>query len=224
MSKSRPSIHILLAVSQAIIGEALRHLLEEQPDMRIVAETGEGKDIVRLVAATRPEVLILDLRMPGISGLEILSRLSTTARRVPVVVLASADDKDGIVQAFRLGVRGVVMKESTMNAFPAGIRSVIDGKYWVAGEACSNPAKGLRRLGTPSKLGTRKDTFGLTRRELDIISAIAAGYSNTEISKRYSISQNTVKHHVTNIFDKVGVYNRLELALFAIHHNLIRMA
>lgn len=222
MSKSRPSIHILLAVSQAIIGEALRHLLEQQADMRVVAETGEGKDVVRLVAATQPEVLILDFRMPGISCLEILSRLSATARRVRVMVLASAEDKDGIAQAFRLGVRGVVMKESSMNALPAGIRSVTDGKYWVAGEACSNPAKGLRQLGARSKPGTRRETFSLTRRELDIISAIAAGHSNTEISERFSISQNTVKHHVTNIFDKIGVYNRLELALFAIHHNLIR--
>ncbi len=222
MSKRRPSIHIFLAVSQAIIGEALRQLIEQQPDMQIVAQTGEGKEVVRAVIATRPEIVILDLRMPGVSGLEILNRLSATAQKVRVMVLATADDRDAIAEAFRLGVRGVALKESTMKALPAGIRSVTDGEYWIAGDACSNPAKELRRLGARSQVGTHIDTFGLTRRELDIISAIAAGRSNTEISARFSISQNTVKHHVTNIFDKVGVYNRLELALFAIHHNLIR--
>ena len=222
MSKSRPAIQILLAVGQNIIREALRHLLEQQPDMQIVAETGEGKDVVRLVIDTKPEVAILDLRMPGTSGLEILNRLSEPPKKVRILGLAAAEDRDGIAQAFRLGVRGIALKESTMKDLPAGIRSVTEGKYWIAGEACSSLGKGLVRLGSRSKGRTRKDAFGLTRRELDIISAIAAGCSNTEISERFSISQNTVKHHVTNIFDKVGVYNRLELALFAIHHNLIR--
>ncbi len=224
MSKSRPGIQILLAVGQHILREALRHLIEQQPDMRIVAETGEGRDVVRLLVDTKPEVAVLDLRMPGTSGLELLSRLSRPPRKVRLLVLAAEEDKDGIAQAFRLGVRGVALKESTMKALPAGIRSLSDGKYWIAGEACSSPRKGLGKLGARSKVGARKDAFGLTRREFDIISAIAAGHSNTEISERFSISQNTVKHHVTNIFDKVGVYNRLELALFAIHHNLIRKA
>lgn len=192
--------------------------------MQIVAETGEGKEAARLMAAARPEVAILDLRMPGISGLEILARLSAAARKVRIMVLAAAEDREGIAEAFRLGVRGVVLRESTLKAIPTGIRSVAEGKYWIAGDACTNPVKGLRGLGARSKAGAHKDTLGLTRRELDIISAIAAGHTNTEISRKFSISQNTVKHHVTNIFDKVGVYNRLELALFAIHHNLIRNA
>jgi two-component system, NarL family, nitrate/nitrite response regulator NarL len=224
MRKSRPSIDILLAVSQTIIREALRYLLEQQPDMQIVAETGDGREVVRLVINTRPEVAIIDLRMPGISGLEILSRLPATVKKVRVLVLATAEDKDRIVQAFRLGVRGVALRESTMNVLPAGIRSVAEGKYWIAGDTFSSPGKGLRRFGARSQAGARKEAFGLTRRELEIISAITSGHSNTEISERLSISQNTVKHHVTNIFDKVGVYNRLELALFAIHHNLIGRA
>jgi two-component system nitrate/nitrite response regulator NarL len=224
MRKSRPSTKILLAVSQTIIREALRYLLEQQPDMQIVAETGDGREALRLVTDTRPEVAIIDLRMPGISGLEILSRLPAPARKVRVLVLATAEDKERIVQAFRLGVRGVALRESTMNILPTGIRSVADGKYWIAGDTFSNPVKGLRSFGARSKAGAPKEAFGLTRRELEVISAIASGHSNTEISKRFSISQNTVKHHVTNIFDKVGVYNRLELALFAIHHNLVGRA
>jgi len=224
MRKSRRSIDILLAVNQAIIREALRYLLEQQPDMQIVAETGEGLEAVRLAADTKPEVAIIDLRMPGVSGLEILGRLLAAARKVRVLVLATAEDKDRITQAFRLGVRGVALRESPMNVLVSGIRSVADGKYWIAGDILSNPGKGLRKLGARSKAGARMKAFGLTTRELEIISAIASGHSNREISERFSISQNTVKHHVTNIFDKVGVYNRLELALFAIHHNLLGRA
>jgi len=224
MRKSRPSIHILLAVSQTIIREALRYLVEQQPDMQIVGETGEGREVARLAADTRPEVAIIDLRMPGISGLEILGRLAATACKVRVLVLATVEDKDRIVQAFRLGARGVALGESTMKVLLTGIRSVADGKYWIAGDTVSNPVKGLRKLSAKSKVGAHRKAFGLTRRELEIISAIASGHSNREISDRFSISQNTVKHHVTNIFDKVGVYNRLELALFAIHHNLVSKA
>jgi two-component system nitrate/nitrite response regulator NarL len=221
MRKSRRIIRVLLAVSQTIIREAMRSLLDQQPDIEVVGETGEGREVARLAVATKAEVAVVDLLMTGMSGLEILGRLAAQAKQARALVLATAEETGRIVQALRLGVRGVVLKESSMKDLPAGIRSVADGKYWIAGDVMANPAKGLRKLGARPKAGSRRQAFGLTGRELEIISAIASGRSNREISDRFSISQNTVKHHVTNIFDKVGVYNRLELALFAIHHNLV---
>jgi two-component system nitrate/nitrite response regulator NarL len=221
MRKSRRIIRVLLAVSQTIMREALRCFLDQQPDIQVVGETGDGREVARLAAAAKAEVAVVDLLMTGMSVLEILGRLPAQAKKVRAMVLAEAEEADRIVQALRLGARGVVLKESSMKGLPAGIRSVADGKYWIAGEAMTNPAKGLRKLGARPRAGSRRTAFGLTRRELEIISAIASGRSNREISDKFSISQNTVKHHVTNIFDKVGVYNRLELALFAIHHNLV---
>jgi two-component system nitrate/nitrite response regulator NarL len=221
MRKSRRIIRVLLAVSQTIIREAMRSFLEQQPDIQVVGETGEGREVARLAVTTKAEVAVVDLLMTGMSGLEILGRLPAQAKKMRALVLATAEETDRIVQALRLGARGVVLKESSMKGLPAGIRSVADGKYWIAGDAMANPTKGLRKLGARPKAGSRRKAFGLTGRELEIIAAIASGRSNREIADRFSISQNTVKHHVTNIFDKVGVYNRLELALFAIHHNLV---
>ena len=159
MRKSRPSIQILLAVSQTIIREALRYLLEQQPDMQIVGETGEGGRLPGLLPTPGPRSQSSICECRAFPGLEILGRLRGAASKVRVLVLATAEDKDRIVQAFRLGARGVALRESTMNVLPTGIRSVADGKYWIAGDTVSNPVKGLRSFGARSKAGAPKEGF-----------------------------------------------------------------
>jgi two-component system, NarL family, nitrate/nitrite response regulator NarL len=221
MHKASQQIRILLAESQAILREGLRHLLELEPDLEVVGETGDGGELARLVAETRPDVAIVDLRLPDIPGLPIPGDLAGTDRKVRILVLATADDREIVTEAFRLGACGVVLKESAADVLIRGIRGVMEGEYWVVDMATENPGQGLRDFPRMTETEPRPRTFGLTKRELEIVASVVAGYSNKEIAKRFVISEDTVKHHVTNIFDKLGVYNRLELALFAIHNGLV---
>jgi two-component system nitrate/nitrite response regulator NarL len=220
MQKATERIRILLAEGQAILREGLRHVLELEPDLEIAAETGDGREVFRLMAETSPDVAIVDLRLPGIPGLELLEGLSAGDTNPRILVLATADDKMISENAFNLGARGVVLKESAANVLIQGIRGVIEGKYWIGDRASETPPQGLKDFPWLAETEPRPRTFGLTKRELEIVATVAAGYTNKEIARKLVISEDTVKHHVTNIFDKLGVYNRLELTLFAIHHGL----
>ena len=196
-------------------------MLELEPDLEVAGETGNGSDLLRLIAETRPDVAVVDLRLPGISGLELLGDLAGADKKLRILVLATADDKEIVTEAFRLGARGVVLKESAAKVLIQGIRAVVEGEYWVGDQAAEAPGHGLRDFPRLTETEPRLTTFGLTKRELEIVAAVVSGYSNKEIAKKFLISEDTVKHHVTNIFDKLGVYNRLELALFAIHKGLV---
>jgi len=128
-------------------------------------------------------------------------------------------DETYVLRCLRAGARGYVLKESAEGELIAAIRAVMAGEYWVGPSRVSDLATALRGLADPPS-GIARKQFGLTPRELEIIGVILGGFSNNEIALRFSISEKTVKHHLTNIFDKLGVSNRLELALFALHHKL----
>ena len=221
MQRAIERIRILLAEGQAILREGLRHVLELEPDLEIAAETGDGREVFRLMAETSPDVAVVDLRLPGIPGLELLEGLTTGDNNPRILVLATADDKVIAENAFTLGARGVVLKESAANVLIQGIRGVIEGKYWIGDRASETLPRGLKDFPWLAEKEPRPRTFGLTKRELEIVAAVVAGYTNKEIARKLVISEDTVKHHVTNIFDKLGVFNRLELTLFAIHNGLV---
>ena len=125
-----------------------------------------------------------------------------------------------IVEALQLGARGVVLKDSATQLLLKAIHTVMSGEYWVGRESVSNLVQYLRTLMQSSNDEARQRKFGLTPRELEIVSAVVAGYSNKEIAEYFKISEDTVKHHLSNIFDKLGVSTRLELALFAVNQAL----
>jgi DNA-binding NarL/FixJ family response regulator len=152
----------------------------------------------------------------------VLRELSAAKIPVRTLLLTAAIDQGQIVQALRLGAYGVILKESTTQRLFDSIRCVMAGQYWVGRESVSDLVKALRSAGGPPDggAGLRTRDFGLTPREMEIVTLVVAGYSNPDIAQRCSISEQTVKHHVSNIFDKLGVSNRLELALFAVNHRL----
>lgn len=195
--------------------------MELEPDLRVTGETGDGREVLGLIAETKPEVAVIDLRLSGSSGLELLGDIARADKNIRIVVLATVDDKEVIREVFRLGARGVVLRESAAKVLIQSIRGVIEGKYWVGERLVEALDQELQGFLQPAGEDLRPRTFGLTKRELEVVATVVSGYSNREIAKRLMISEDTVKHHVTNIFDKLGVYNRLELALFAIHHGLV---
>jgi len=177
---------------------------------------------VKLVQQLKPDILLLDLAMPRHPGLEALRDLSRDSQSNPVrvILLTAAAEKHQIVEALQLGARGVVLKDSVTQLLLESIQTVMLGGHWVGRESVSNLMQYLTTQIQSSKEDARKQKYGLTPRELQVLSAVVAGYSNKEIAKHFKIAEDTVKHHLSNIFDKLGVSTRLEVALFAVNHSL----
>ena len=207
-------VRIAIADDHQIFRDGLRKLLESERGFEVVAEAADGIDAIRLAREVRPEVLLLDVTMPRMGGLETLSAPAVQATRV--ILLTAAIDPADLLRAVQLGARGVVLKESATRQLIEGIHRVMEGKFLIGSEVADDLAQALRQA------GTQKDKpYGLTPRELEIVEAITAGDSNRDIADRLDISLQTVKHHLTSVFDKTGTSTRLELALFAIRQGVV---
>jgi two-component system, NarL family, nitrate/nitrite response regulator NarL len=221
IKRSQQTIRIVIADDHPIFRDGLRRLLEAEPGLKVIGEASDGSDAVKLARQLKPDVMLLDLAMPRQPGLEALRDLSIGgANGVKVILLTAAAEKHQIVEALQLGARGVVLKDSATQLLLKSIHTVMAGEYWVGREAVSNLVQYLRMQMQASNEESRQKKFGLTPRELEIVSAVVAGYSNKEIAEYFKISEDTVKHHLSNIFDKLGVSTRLELALFAVNQGL----
>ena len=190
--------------------------------MKVIGEACDGTEAVKMARQLKPDIMLLDLAMPRMPGLEALREMSSgpASNSVRVILLTAAAEKKQIVEALQLGARGVVLKDSATQLLLKSIHTVMSGEYWVGRESVSNLVQYLRNLVQSSGEEAKQKKFGLTPRELEIVSAVVAGYSNKEIAEYFKISEDTVKHHLSNIFDKLGVSTRLELALFAVNQAL----
>jgi two-component system, NarL family, nitrate/nitrite response regulator NarL len=221
MAKKPSSCRVLIADDHATFRDSVRKLIESENGFSVAGEAGDGREAVTMTRELRPDVLLLDLAMPRRNGLEALRELASSCSPAHTIVLTAAINKVQLVEALRLGARGVVLKDSAIEVLPEALQSVMAGQYWVARETVGGLIEALRAVVSPAE--SRPDPkFDLTDRELDIVEAVVAGYSNKDIASQFSISEHTVKHHLSSIFDKSGVSSRLELALFALNHELVR--
>jgi DNA-binding NarL/FixJ family response regulator len=216
------TVKVLLADDDPIVRQAVRAVLEAAGGFAIVAEAEDGQVAADLVQKYSPDVLLLDLLMPRLPGLEALRALATTTTGVRILLLCSTITNKQVLEALQLGARGVVLKSKVMELVPA-IEAVLVGCYWIEGQNISNVVQVVERLSqTVRKELAPAKRYQLTGREIEIISLITQGCMNRDIAQSLAISEQTVKRHLTNIFNKVGMSNRLELALFAIEHGLVR--
>ena len=218
MSKS---IHILIADDHAMVRTGLRKVLEGEPDMKVVGEVADGEAALQATLQLNPDILLLDLAMPRMSGIQVLKDLAESTVQTKTILLTGSIERDQILESVRLGTRGVILKEAPAEVLVKCIRAVMAGELWMDHFAVSDLAHALRdKMNQPRTLRS-KDPFGLTPREVEIVAAILSGYSNKDIAEKLKISHQTVKNHLSAIFDKLGVSSRLELGLFATKHRVV---
>jgi len=210
-SMSSGPIRVLIADDHPVVRDGLRRILHSERDIEIVGEASNGSEVVKLVRQLKPDVLLLDLLMPNVSGLEVIRQIrNNNASRI--LVLTAVTDRKHLLEAVRLQAHGIVNKDAPVDTLLKSIRRIAAGEYWIGRELLAEAVRNTR--------GASAEKFGLSQRELEIVAVAATGASNKELADRLCISELTVKRHLTNIYEKVGVTSRLELALFAITHNL----
>ena len=218
--ESRP-VQILIADDDPIVRHVVRAVLGENAGCVVLGEAEDGRQACDMVAQHAPDILLLDLLMPHLPGLETLRQLTAGATGAHTILLCSAISNRQVLEALQLGARGVVLKHDVAELLPA-IEAVMAGKYWIRGKSVSNVVQVVDDLMRAGKESAGANRFRLTARELQIIALITQGYTNRDLAQALRITEETVKRHLTNIYNKVGMSNRLELALFAIEHSLAR--
>jgi two-component system nitrate/nitrite response regulator NarL len=225
MNKTQDAIRILIADDHPIFRHGVRQLLEAEPDFVVVGEAGDGTEVIEMVPRLRPDIVLLDLAMPRVAGMEALRELSVSpplnGPAPKIVLLTVAIEKKQIVEALQLGAHGIVLKDAAAQLLIKALHAVIAGQYWVGRELVGDLVQYLRRITPAAPAVKSEEAPQLTKRERQIVSSIVAGMTNREIAEKLAISEDTVKHHLSRIFDKVGVSHRLELAMFAVNNALI---
>jgi len=215
-------IRVLIADDHPIVRDGLRKLLSLEEDFQIVGEASDGCEVLDKVQELDPDVLLLDLRMPNLDGLSALQALQQTNKHTRVIVLTASEDKNEFVQAMKLGCSGIVLKQTAPELIVKSIRKVHGGEIWLDSHTT---AAVMRQFAAPGETGSSgsgksRERSPLSQREREIVQLVAQGYKNKEMAEKMFISEQTVKNHLHNIFDKLGVSDRLELALYAIHKGL----
>jgi len=222
MGKTRDAgepIRVVIADDHKILRAGVSQLLASELDFDVVGEAGDGAEAVALVRQLRPDVLLLDLAMPRMNGLDTIREL-TASCACRIVLLTAQIEKRQILEALQLGARGILLKQTAINLLFKCIRAVMNDEYWVDRASVADLVLAFRQSPQATAVPARKQ-FNLTPREMQVIARVVAGCPNKEIAQQFSISENTVKHHLSNIFDTLGVSNRVELALFATNHHLV---
>ena len=221
MEESPSTIDIVISDAHPIFREGLRKLLEAEPGLRIVGEAADGKETVRVVCELKPKILLLDLSMPEVTGLETLREVGKLRIQTRTIVVTGAIEKEQVIELLQLGAHGIILRHSALQLLLKSIRCVSNGQYWVGRESVSDLVHALRRMMTDVRTSEATRDFGISSREMQVVTHVVAGYTNKDLAGKLGISLQTAKHHLTNIFDKLGVSNRLELVLFAIDHGWI---
>jgi two-component system, NarL family, nitrate/nitrite response regulator NarL len=219
-------IRVAIADDHPIVRDGIKRLLALESDIDVVGEAGDGREILDVIQQTGADVLLLDLRMPNLDGLGALQTLQQTHKHVRVIILTASEDKNEFVQAMKLGCSGIVLKQTAPELIVKSIRKVHAGEIWLDSHTTAAVMRQFAApvadlAGGPGTTGkSGRERSPLSTREREIVALVAQGYKNKEMAEKMFISEQTVKNHLHNIFDKLGVSDRLELALYAIHKGL----
>jgi DNA-binding NarL/FixJ family response regulator len=210
-------IRLLLADDQALVRGGFRLILDAEPDLEVVAEAEDGRRAVELAVATRPDVALMDVRMPGLDGIEATRRLLAAVPGARVLMLTTFDLDEYVVDAFRAGASGFLLKTAPPHQLVAAVRTVREG------DALLTPASTRRLIEQAARPGPAPPALAeLTAREHDVLRGLARGLTNAEIAAELVVEQSTVKSHVASILSKLGLRDRVHAVVFAYESGLVR--
>jgi two-component system nitrate/nitrite response regulator NarL len=213
----RASLRQLLAVPAPVLKDV--YGVDVGPGFEVVGEAGTGEDAARVVRSVRPNLLLLDLCMPRLSGLDVLRELASCLDGVRIILLAGTIDRTQLITAVRLGVHGLLLKDAPTEVLFEAIMCVLAGRYWLGQTLVTDLLETVRPLIQSTAGG--QGASRLTPRERQVLQMVVAGHSNREIAQQWTVSEETIKHHLTRMFDKVGAANRVELAMVATRDGLL---
>lgn len=209
-------IRILIIDDHSMIREGIRQLLELDGDIKVVGEAGDGKEAIQLIQQTPHDVILLDINMPNINGLQVLEQLKQKKIETKVLILTIHNEIEYLLKAVDIGVDGYVLKDSESSVLKTAINAVFHGETFIQPSLTPLLKESVEK--STKKLDIDDS---LTRRELQVLELLAEGLYNKEIAERLFISEKTVKNHVSSIFKKIGVSDRTQAAVYAIKHNIV---
>lgn len=212
------SIKLLIADDHSIVREGLKQLLELDENLVVVAEASDGAEAIEKIDSHKPDILLLDINMPNMNGLDALKTIREQNMEVKVLILTIHNEIEYLMRAVEIGCDGYVLKDSDSNLLKKAIYTIYDGEKFV--QPSLTPAL---NAGMASRAISDDKLNELTRREIEVLKLIAEGLFNKEIAAKLNISERTVKNHVSNIFKKIDVSDRTQAAVFAIKNNLVNL-
>lgn len=212
-------INVLLVDDHSMIREGIRQLLELDGDIKVIGEAGNGKTCLEMIERLTPDVVLLDINMPEMNGLQVLEKLRASGSKQKVLILTIHNEVEYLMRAVEIGVSGYVLKDSDSSVLKRAIYAIHSGENFI--DATMTPLlKEQNYLRELQREARSKDKL-LSEREIEVLCALAEGLYNKEIASRLQISEKTVKNHVSNIFKKIGVSDRTQAAVYAIRHKFV---
>jgi DNA-binding NarL/FixJ family response regulator len=207
-------IRVVLVDDQTLMRRGLRGLLDLTGEVQVVGEAADGEEALRVIAGASPDVVLLDVRMPKLSGVEVLKELRARGALPPTLLLTTFDDDVVLLEGIRAGARGFLLKDVSLERLTGAIRAVAAGETLIRPAVTERVLKGLEQI--PAAFESLDPPDPLTRRELEILRLMAGGYSNREIAEAFGASEGTIKNHASSILSKLGVRDRTRAVLKAL--------
>lgn len=211
-------IRILIADDHPLIRQGIKQILELEEDMTVVAQAGNGDEAVRMAQETKPDIILMDINMPDINGIQAISRLKELDIPSKIIVLTIHEDREYLVKTLQLGADGYILKDADAQMLMEAIRNVHNGQSFIQPSMTKQLVNEFNKVTLQEK--DKHEENRLTKREIEVLKLIAEGMLNKEIAKALYISEKTVKNHISNIFKKLNVSDRTQAAIYTFKHNI----
>jgi DNA-binding NarL/FixJ family response regulator len=218
VTSNTATVRVLIADDQTLFRVGLARLLEEDPHVQIVGQAGDGVEAVKLAAALKPDVVLMDLKMPNLDGIEATRQIASSQPDVRVLLLTTFEADNHVIQALKAGASGYILKDSKPDSIVSSLLAVMAGERVMASAVANRVLEMLTGTTTPKEFYD-----GLTGREIEILKLLAGGMANKQIAYKLKISEKTVRNHVSNMYEKLNIYDRSQAVLYAVRKGLVEI-
>jgi DNA-binding NarL/FixJ family response regulator len=218
LSSTTATVRVLIADDQTLFRVGLARLLEEDPRVQIVGQAGDGAEAVKLAGSLKPDVVLMDLKMPNLDGIEATRQIATSYPGVKVLLLTTFEADNHVIQALKAGASGYILKDSKPDSIVSSLLAVMAGERVMASAVANRVLEMLTGTTTPKEFYD-----GLTGREIEILKLLAGGMANKQIAYKLKISEKTVRNHVSNMYEKLNIYDRSQAVLYAVRKGLVEI-